>query len=88
MELTQKELKFLTIMDETRLSGNKLFKSDSEQFKKLFSFTDKELSVAVRKLVRMELLDEIDVGANEIVYFHSSKVSKNILDAKLMPFGH
>ncbi|MEK6818663.1 MAG: hypothetical protein AABY10_01880 [Nanoarchaeota archaeon] len=88
MELTQKEVKFLTMMDETRLSNKKMFKRDSEGFRKLFSFTDKEMNVAVKKLVKKGFLSEMDLGSNEVVYFHTDKVSKGILDTKLSSARH
>ena len=84
MELTSKELNFLTIMNETRLSDKKLFKRDSETFRKFFSFTDGELSLAVNKLVKMALLSKMELGSNEIIYFHTEKVSQDNLDAKLV----
>ena len=88
MELTSKELKFLTVMDATRLSDKKLFKRDSEEFRKFFSFTDKEMNVAVKKLVKMGLLSEMDLGAKEIVYFHTDKVPRDSLDMRLKSARH
>ncbi len=88
MELTQKDMKFLTIMNETRLSDGKMFGRYSEEVSKLFLFSDAELSTAVKKLVKMEMLSVIDVGGNERVYFHTDKVTEDKLDKDLMGIRH
>ena len=86
MELTSKEMKFLTIMNETRLDNGKMFKSEFERINKKFSFTDKELTSAVKKLTSNGLLSTIEVGGDEVVYFHTEKVSKDLLDKDLSRF--
>ena len=83
MELTPKDIKFLTMMNETRLSDKKLFKRDSDEFKKFFSFTDQELVMAVKKLTAMGLLSEMKLGSDEVIYFHTAKVSQDSLDVNL-----
>lgn len=83
MKLSPKELKFLSMMNEIRLSDGKLFKRDYELASKIFSFSDAELNTAVKKLVKMSLLTELDLGGNEIVYFHTKKVSQYELDKEL-----
>ncbi len=83
MALTEKESKFLTIMKETRLEDNKLFKNYSEEVRKIFQFTDKELQNAVKKLLRDGMLSEMDLGAKETIYFHTDKVTEDMLDKKL-----
>jgi hypothetical protein len=83
MDLTAKEIKFLTMMNETRLSDGKLFRRDSETFLKIFSFNDKELKIAVSKFVKMGMLSELSLGGNEVIYFHTDKVSQFELDKEL-----
>jgi hypothetical protein len=83
MELTPKDLKILTMMNETRLCDKKLFKRDSDEFRKFFSFTDQELVAAVKKLVTLGLLSEMKLGADEVMYFHTEKVSRESLDEDL-----
>ena len=83
MNLTPKEVKFLTILNETRLSNGKLLKCYSERLRKEFSFKDKELREAIKKLSRNGLLTEMDLGGNDIMYFFTEKVSKDMLDKKL-----
>lgn len=83
MELTPKDIKFLTMMNETRLCDKKLFKRDSDEFKKFFSFTDHELVAAVKKLVALGLLSEMRLGSDEAIYFHTEKVSQDSLDEDL-----
>ena len=88
MELAQKDFKFLTIMNETRLSDGKMSGRYYEEVKKLFAFSNAELSTAVKKLVKMDLLSIINVGGNEVVYFHTDKVSKDKLDKNLEQIKH
>jgi len=88
MELTQKEIKFLSILNETRLSDKKMLGRYSEEVKKVFQFSNSELDAAVKKLVKMELISVIDVGGNEKVYFHTEKVSKDILEKELVAIRH
>jgi len=83
MDLTARETKFLTIMNETRLADGKLFKRDSEEISKLFLFTDRELNAAIKKLTEKGMLSEINLGGNETIYFFTEKVSKDMLDKKL-----
>jgi hypothetical protein len=83
MELTPKEIKFLTIMNETRLCDNKMFRRDSEAISKIFTFDDKELGAVVKKLVKMDMLSVLDLGGNEKIYFHTDKVSQFELDKEL-----
>lgn len=82
MELTQKETSFLTLMNETRLTGSKMFKRDSDIFRKVFSFSDEELIAAVNKLVKAGFLTAMDLGSDELIYFHTKKVSPEILDER------
>lgn len=88
MELTQKDMKFLTIMNETRLSDGKMFGRYSEEVSKLFSFSNAELRAAVRKLIKMDMLSVMDVGGNEQVYFHTDKVTEDKLDKSLREIRH
>ena len=88
MELTQKDMKFLTILNETRLSDGKMFGRYSEEVGKLFEFSDAELSTAVRKLVKMGMLSVINAGRDEIVYFHTDKVKQDKLDKSLRVLKH
>jgi hypothetical protein len=83
MALTPREVKFLTMMNETRLSDGKLFKRDLEAFSKIFSFSEKELHSAVKKLVDLGMLSQMKLGGNEIIYFHTDKVSESELDEEL-----
>ena len=70
-------------MNETRLADKKLFKNYSEEVRKIFQFSDKELSNAVNKLMNLGMLSKMDLGANEVIYFHTDKVSKTMFDKKL-----
>ncbi len=88
MELTQKDIKFLTIMNETRLADGKMFGRYSEEVSKVFTFSNSELDAAVRKLVKMGMLSVMDVGGNEKVYFHTDKVSKGNIDRDLKAIRH
>ncbi len=88
MELTQKDIKFLTIMNETRLSDGKMFGRYSEEVSKLFLFSNVELDAAVKKLVKMGMLSVVDAGGNELVYFHTNKVAEDKLDKSLREIRH
>ena len=88
MELTGKEIKFLTIMNETRLSEGKILGNYSKEVREQFSFSSEELDLAVKKLVKIGMLSAIKTGKNEQVYFHTSKVTEDILDKDLMGIRH
>ena len=88
MILSQREIKFLTILNETRLSDGKMSGRYSDEIKEEFLFSDKELNQAVIKLVKMGLLEKITAGGNEYVYFHTEKVEKSELDAILGKIRH
>jgi len=88
MELTTKDIKFLTIMNETRLADGKMLGRYSEEVSKRFSFSDAELENAVKKLVKMNMLSVIDAGGKELVYFHTEKVDKSELDKRLGEIRH
>lgn len=88
MQLSDKEIKFLTIMNETRLANGKMFGRYSQEVGKIFQFSDAELGSAVKKLVKMKMLSVIDAGADELVYFHTDKVVKANLDRNLREIRH
>ncbi len=88
MELTDREIKFLTIMNETRLCDWKMVGRYSDEVSKIFSFSNSELNAAVKKLVKMEILSVIDVGGNELVYFHTDKATEYKLDKDLKEIRH
>lgn len=88
MNLTQTEIKFLTILHETRLADGKMFGRYFEEVKEQFQFTNAELASAVKKLEKMDLLMKIDAGGNEFVYFHTDKVMKVELDKYLSKIAH
>ena len=88
MDLTQKDIKFLTIMNETRISDGKLLKGYSDEVKKQFEFTNKELNVAVKKLRGKGMLSAMDLGGDEVMYFFTEKVSEEMLDKKLVEISH
>lgn len=88
MELTAREIKFLTILDETRLDRGKMFGRYFGEVSKVFQFSDNELTMAVNKLLKMKMLSVIDAGADEKVYFHTDKVVKNDLDKNLREIRH
>jgi len=88
MQLTDKELKFLTILNETRLANGKIHGRYSQEVSKIFQFSDAELGSAVKKLVKMKMLSVIDAGADELVYFHTDKVVKSELDRNLREIRH
>jgi hypothetical protein len=87
-QLTPKETKFLTILNETRLADGKMVGRYSEQVKEQFQFSNEELKSAVNKLVKMDLLMKIDAGGKEFVYFHTDKVGKTDLDGDLLKIRH
>lgn len=88
MVLSQREMKFLTILNETRFSDGKMSGRYLDEIKEHFLFSNKELNLAVVKLVKMGLLSEIDAGGNEFVYFHTEKVEKSKLDSNLGKIRH
>ena len=88
MELMPKDIKFLTIMNETRLTNGKMFGRYFEEVSEQFKFSNSELSVAVKKLMKMDMLSVIDAGGKDLVYFHTDKVSKDQLDKELMTIRH
>jgi len=88
MDLTSRELKFLTIMNETRLSNGKIHGIYSQEVAKQFQFSEVELSSAVKKFVKLKLLSVIDAGGDELVYFHTEKVIKAELDKQLREIRH
>lgn len=88
MELTQKDIKFLTIMNETRLSEGKICGRYSQEVNKEFLFSDSELNAAVKKFVKMGMLSTIEAGGGETVYFHTEKVDRSKLDKDLRKIRH
>lgn len=88
MTLSQREIKFLTILNETRLSDGKMSTRYLDDIKEQFLFSNKELNWAVIKFVKMGLLSEIATGGNEYVYFHTEKVEKSGLDKNLGKIRH
>ena len=83
MELTTKETKFLTILNETRISGGKLMDGFSKKIKEHFSYTNSELNGAIAKLKGEGYLSELDLGGDEVMYFFTEKVDKDMLDKDL-----
>lgn len=88
MELTQNEIKFLTILNETRLSEGKMTGRYFEEIRALFKFSNEELNTVAKKLEKMDLLTKIDAGSKEFVYFHTDKVVKTELDKELSKIRH
>jgi len=88
MALSQREIKFLTVLNETRLSDGKMSGRYFDEIKEQFIFSNEELNRAVIKLVEMGLLSEIAAGGNEYVYFHTEKVEKSELDNNLGKIQH
>jgi hypothetical protein len=88
MELTQKEIKFLSILNETRLSDGMLSKRYFDEVKEQFTFSTGELDSAVKKLLKKGLLMKIDAGGGENVYFHTDEVIKIELDEGLSKIRH
>ncbi len=84
MELTLKETKFLTILNETRIADGKLMEGYSRKVKEVFTYTNPELNAAIKKFKGNGLLSELDLGANEVMYFFTDKVSKDMLDKELV----
>ncbi|MBU0907109.1 MAG: hypothetical protein KKE05_03030 [Nanoarchaeota archaeon] len=87
-QLTPKETKFLTVLNETRLAGGKIFGRFGELVKEQFQFSNEELKNAVNKFLKLDLLTKIDAGGNEIVYFHTNKVNSIELDRDLLKIRH
>jgi DNA-binding Lrp family transcriptional regulator len=88
MELTEKEIKFLTIMNETRIDEGKMFGRYFEEVKQQFTFSTPELAAAVKKLEKLGLITKIGTGGNEFAYFHTDKVAKIKLDKNLSEIRH
>lgn len=88
MELTPKEMKFLTIMDETRLIDGKMSGRYFDEVSEQFIFSNSELTAAVSKLVKMNMLSVINAGGKDMVYFHTDKVNKEKLDKNLRVIKH
>lgn len=88
MELTTKDLKFLTILNETRICDGQMRGRYSQEVSKIFPFTSSELNEAVNKLLKMGLLSVIDAGGKDMVYFHTDKVIKDKLDKNLGEIRH
>jgi hypothetical protein len=88
MNLTQKEIKFLSILDETRLTDGKISQKYFEEIKEHFIFTKEELRRVVVKLVKMNLIEKVNAGRDENVYFHTDKVTKSELDTDLIKIKH
>lgn len=88
MELIPKDIKFLTIMNETRLTNGKMLGRYFEEISKQFAFSNSELNASVKRLVKMDMLSVIDAGGKDMVYFHTDKVSRDLLDKELMTVKH
>jgi hypothetical protein len=88
MDLTPKDLKFLTILNETRLADGKMFGRYFEEVREKFQFSNSELDAAVKKLVKLEMLSVIPIGGNERVYFRTEKASSFPLDKDLLAIKH
>lgn len=81
-------MKFLTIMHETRLSDGEMVGRYSEEVSKIFSFSKIELNNAVKKLLKMNMLSVMDIAGNEKIYFHTDKVSEDLMDKHLKEIRH
>ena len=88
MDLTSKESKFLTILNETRLENGKMFDRYSKEVRKVFEFDDRELTLAIKNLKEKGMLSELNLGGNEVMHFFTEKVTKNMLDKKLQEIRH
>ena len=88
MELMPKEIKFLTILNETRLSNGKMSGRYFDEVNKQFTFSNAELNAAVKKLMKLDMIMVIDAGGKDMVYFHTDKVQKDILDKELLTIKH
>ena len=88
MDITSKEIKFLTILNETRLSGGRLSKRYFEEIKELFTFSIEELEKVTIKLLKRGMITKIATGGDEYVYFHTDKVIKGELDKDLIKIKH
>ena len=75
-------------MNETRLTNGKMFGRYFEEVSNQFKFSNSELNAAVKKLIKMDMLSVIDAGGSDLVYFHTDKVSKDLLDKELMSIKH
>jgi len=88
MELSQKDIKFLTILNETRLSGGKMPKKYFDEINEKFVFSNEEINNAAKKFVKIGLLSIIAAGGDEYVYFHTDKVIKSELNMDLIKIKH
>ena len=88
MQLTENEIKFLSILNETRLEEGKMFGRYFEEVKEKFKFSNTDLNKAVKKLESLGLLTKVDTGGQEYVYFHTDKVEKLELDKELGKIRH
>jgi len=88
MVLSQREIKFLSILNETRLSDGKMSERYLKEINEQFLFSNKELNQAIIKLVKIGFLSVISAGGDEYVYFHTEKVKKSELDNNLCKIRH
>jgi hypothetical protein len=83
MELNGKDMKFLTILNETRISDGKMVGRYSDEVSKVFTFSKSELDLAIKKLIRMDMISVLEISGNEKVYFHTKKATVDKLDRRL-----
>ncbi len=88
MKLTEKEKRFLSLVHESRFVDGKLLKSYEKIVKKHCSFSYKELHLAIAKFLNKGLLEAIALGNNEILYMHTDKVAKDMVDEALLKICH
>ena len=88
MKLTEKEKKILTILHEARLVNGKLLKDYEKQIKRYLSFSNKELHQAIKKFLEIGLLEKIKLKNNEVMYIHTKKVSKEMINPELFKIGY
>lgn len=88
MNLTEKEKKLLTILHEAKLVKGKLLNGYEKEIKEHFSFTYKELREALKKFLENGLLEETKLRINEVMYWHTKKVTKDMIDNSLVEIGH
>jgi len=87
MLLTEKEKKLLTVLHEARLVDKKFLKGYQKMIEEHFSFSYEGLDKLIAKFLKNKLLKEITLGDNEVMYFHTNKVTKEMIDDKLSNLG-
>ncbi len=83
MNLTSKETKFLSILNETRVVNGKFLEGFNKRIKDHFVFKNEDLVLSIKKFKSEGFLTELVLGKDESMYFFTDKVKKDMLDLEL-----